>query len=315
MKKYLSVLALGLVTLLSACVKSNANNLKIVSPTGAPAVAFYNFADSDNYTTNSTPANIVAMMTKDGPDVVVIDGISGIKALKNNAPYKYLATITFGNFYVAKTGNDDDNTLNDGDNVLIFGQGQTPDILFNRIYNNLNLNKSYVANVNQASTCLCSGKNLDNQDLDYVVIAQPILQKILGDKTCATANKNGIYADLQEKYQEANNNAKVIQASIFVKNSLDKDVVMDFATTLKNDIEKAIKNPELIQEGFSKVDADVATSKFGIAAQMAINVLKNNNGLGLGFEYGKDLKQDFQLFLEYFNEEMYSDNLVFDYES
>ena len=137
----------------------------------------------------------------------------------------------------------------------------------------------------------------------------------MGDKTCATANKNGIYADLQEKYQEANNNAKVIQASIFVKNSLDKDVVMDFATTLKNDIEKAIKNPELIQEGFSKVDADVATSKFGIAAQMAINVLKNNNGLGLGFEYGKDLKQDFQLFLEYFNEEMYSDNLVFDYES
>ena len=48
MKKYLSVLALGLVTLLSACVKSNTNNLKIVSPTGAPAVAFYNFADNDN---------------------------------------------------------------------------------------------------------------------------------------------------------------------------------------------------------------------------------------------------------------------------
>ena len=69
MKKYLSVLALGLVTFLSACVKSNTNNLKIVSPTGAPAVAFYNFADNDNYTTNSTPANIVAMMTKDGPAV------------------------------------------------------------------------------------------------------------------------------------------------------------------------------------------------------------------------------------------------------
>lgn len=316
MKKIKYFGTLLLTFLMASCTKASTDisKLSILTPTGAPAVAFYNYADNEMYTTNATPANIVAMMNQNGPDIVVIDGLTGIKALKNEAPYQYLATITFGNFFIAKTGNDDNDTLDENDSVLLFGQGQTPDVLFNKLYANLNIKKSYVANVNQAGSCLCAGKNTNNEDVDYVLIAQPILQKILNDTTCATYQKAAIYASLQEQYKNANGDAKIIQASVFVKKTVEKEVVKEFAKSLKKDIENAIANPELIKQGMGKVENDVAVSKYGIAAAMAAAVLKNNNGLGLGFAYGKDLKNDFQIFLNYFNEEMFKDEFIFDYE-
>ena len=43
-----------------ASEKVDFSSLKILSPQGAPAVAFYNYSDNNNYTTNATPSNIVA---------------------------------------------------------------------------------------------------------------------------------------------------------------------------------------------------------------------------------------------------------------
>ena len=56
-KKYL---LLSLICLTSCNVDHS--TLKIVCPTGAPALAFYNNVENANFETNSTPSNIVSMM-------------------------------------------------------------------------------------------------------------------------------------------------------------------------------------------------------------------------------------------------------------
>ena len=110
--KLKKIIPLLLITILAGCSKKNADELTIISPTGAPAVAFYNYATNENYTTNGTPANILSGMTQNGNDIVVIDTLSGLNAIKDaDAPYQILATITFGNFYLVGTGNDDDQKM------------------------------------------------------------------------------------------------------------------------------------------------------------------------------------------------------------
>ncbi len=291
-----------LITFLAGCTKDKANELTIISPTGAPAVAFYNHATNDNYTTNGTPANILSGMTKNGKDIVVIDTLSGLKAIKDaEAPYQIFATITFGNFYLVGTGNDDNQTIDQDDNIVLFGQNQTPDKLFQLLYPNFT-NISYVTNVQESGKCLCSGKTTNGaEDVDYVFVAEPIMTNILTNQECNTYMKTNII-DIQEKYKEATQDKLLTQASMFVKKGIDAKQLETFATNLKNDIEAGINNPDLIFQGMSKLTDQEAAAKFGIGAQMAKLVMSYGNRLGLGFEYAIDIKEDIDAFIALFGE-------------
>ena len=111
-KKY--ILTMLPVILLGACSNGlkETSTVNILAPKGAPAVAFYNHATDDNFTTGAAE-NIKSMLTKKSPyTVVVVDTLSGVSALQNKAPYKIAATITFGNFFLAATGNDENRRLN-----------------------------------------------------------------------------------------------------------------------------------------------------------------------------------------------------------
>ena len=96
-------------------------DFSIVSPTGAPALAFYNYATYSNFETNRVPTNIVAMMNKGEKDVVVLPTNAGVQAIVNkNAPYLLAATITFGNFYIVSMNNDDNQVMDASDTILLF---------------------------------------------------------------------------------------------------------------------------------------------------------------------------------------------------
>ena len=200
-KKYL---LLSLICLTSCNVDHS--TLKIVYPTGAPALAFYNNVENANFETNSTPSNIVSMMNGNSNyDIVVIDTVSGIKAINNGANFKLAATLTFGNFYLAATGNDENSTLDKDDVVILFGQNQTPDLLFNKIYGE-GYNVEYVTNVQDAAKCLASGKNMITKStVDYVFIAQPALYTILNNEDSPTYGNASVYANIQEEYKKITN--------------------------------------------------------------------------------------------------------------
>ncbi len=312
-KRYL---LLSFVLLSSCSSKVDTSNLKIVAPTGAPAFAFYNHANSNNFETNSTPSNIVAMMNdKSDKDIVAIDTVTGIRAIQKGAPYLLASNITLGNFYIASTGNDDNKVMDEDDKIILFGENQTPDLVFHYIYGNVfDKNIEYVTNVQDAAKCLASGKNLlTGSSIDYVFVAQPVLYTILNNKNATTYSKAEIYENIQDKYKEKSDNLSLIQASIFVKNSDDSKynkTINNFLKSLKSDITSVINNPNLMDNTIGKLETEVATSLYGANYQMVKKVIEDDNSLGLGYIKAIDNKKAIDNFISLFgmdetNEEIY----------
>ena len=134
MKKYLSLIAVALA--LTACNTANSaskgdsssaapeydrSSLSILTPTGAPALAFYNYAGNSKFETNAAPATISGQMAAGSKNVIVLPTNAGVKAIVDNkAPYKLAATITFGNFYIASLNNDDNQVMDENDTIILF---------------------------------------------------------------------------------------------------------------------------------------------------------------------------------------------------
>lgn len=307
------LLLIPLLLLTSCNSNVDTSTLKIVCPTGAPAIAFYKESENTNFETNSTPSNIVSMMNNNSDkDIVVIDTVSGIKAINNGSPYKLAANITLGNFFIASTGLDEDGVMNEDDTIILFGQNQTPDYIFHYLFEDkFDDSIEYVTNVQDASKCLASGKNLvTKSSVDYVFIAQPALYTILNNKEAPTYGKSSVYLDIQEEYKKKSNGLSLIQASVFVKETSDSKMINSYLKELKSNIDLAINNPELITEPISKVGEELALSLYGVNLNVAKNVLSDNNKLGLGYVVAKENKQAIDNFINLFgveetNEEIY----------
>ena len=287
------------------------SSLSIVTPTGAPALGFYDFATSPNFETNDTPTNIVAMMVAGQKDVVVLPTNAGIQAINGkSAPYKLAATITFGNFYVVSMGNDTNNTMDADDTILLFQKNNVPDKIFHYVYGDtLNAGIHYVEAVSDASRAIISGSFTDaetgtNIVPNYVMIAEPALTNV-------KSKKDGIsvYANLQEEYKKKSDNKEIFQASVFIKNTVEQMTAQMFLSALEFDINSALKDASKLKEGMSKVES--AATVFGVAPEMAETVLKNGNGMGLGYKYAKSNKAAIDTFLSLFNIQETNEEIYF----
>ena len=78
---------------------------------------------------------------------------------------------------------------------------------------------------------------------------------------------------------------------------------------LKKDIEEAIADPSKMSAGMNKAEA--AQELFGVAPAMAENVLRKNNGMGLGFKLAKDNKEAIKTFLSIFGINDVEENTFF----
>ncbi len=75
-------------------------DFSIISPTGAPTAAFYQYAPTSFLDTNSTATNVAAQFQTSNYDVIVFDSLKGIAQITNTetpAPYKLARIITKGN--------------------------------------------------------------------------------------------------------------------------------------------------------------------------------------------------------------------------
>lgn len=265
-------------------------------PVQAPAVAMAQFATFDKFETTNDPTFIALAMAAGKYDIVVAPTNVGMNAMKSaNAPYKLLATITFGNFYIASTGNDDDIVMDADDYIVSFQPAGIPNKVFHYCYGTgLDSGIHYVTNNLAAQTCLETGKNSGdgNADVDYVIIAEPSL-------TIAKSNNANveIYQDLQNKYYTKSGGSLITQASIFVKNTLkSKDVKEEFLPILKSSIEGFIETPSKLKKAMEKVEG--AQSIFGVTPEVAQEATKNGNRMGLGIKESKTILEDTNKFLE-----------------
>lgn len=312
--KNIKLITLSAILALVGCVsKTHDLKVKVLTPTGAPSIAFYNYSSDINFSTNNTVSNIVGIMNGTADyDVVVVDTTNGIQAINSGAPYKLASTITLGNFFIASTGKDANGVLDEGETVVLFGnQNAVPYKLFSYLYGT-KINVEFCGGgVDKALQVLETGKNLaSGNDASWVFIAQPYLFRAQNNTTSIIHNKNFPVINVQEKYKEKTGDLPLMQASVFIKNTVSKEIGNEFLNNLKSDILNAISNPNLVKEGMDKLnDPNLADTKFGVASETAFEVMKTN-GLGLGYLYAKDNKKAIDSYISLFgmgttNEEIY----------
>lgn len=315
MKKFILVL----IILLSLCgckkeeIKKESiySNVGIIAPTGAPSLAFINYIDDSSFETNSAPTNILSMMSKKSDKrIVVIDVTSGIKAINQGAPYKLAAILTFGNFYIASTGNDDNGIMDESDTIVLFGQNMIPDTIFHYIFNDLyDSSIEYVSAVQDAGKCLAAGKNLETgSEVDYVFMAEPVLSTVLNNESAPTYKKAGVYMNIQDEYKKKSG-LNLIQAGLFVKDDgyfKDHD---DFYKYYSDNINKILNDNEYVDSYLNGKSDEEISSIFGINSKLMHQALKTNS-IGLGFKNAyyeiADIREFAKLFkIEEVNEEIF----------
>ena len=286
--------------------------LSIVTPTGAPVLAFYDQIANENYSRVAAEA-ISALWTGDAsPDILVVDLTSGIKAIANGADYRLGAIITFGNFYLASTGNDEDETMDTDDKIVLFGNvNMLPSKIWHYLFGEeYDESLIYEGNAQTAAAALASGKASDGTDVDYVFLAQPAMFASL------KKNENAkLYMDIQEEYKKKSG-LDMIQAALFINNRVDQETADAFLKERETAINAVIENPELASEGLSVYKDEEAVAQYGFNPAVVVNVLKQKNALGgnamgLGFKRAVDIKDDIDTFLSVFGIEKTGEEIYF----
>ena len=282
----------------------NIDNLSIVCPAGAPSLAFYSELDNDKFATSDAASIMPELKSDSGSDIIVIDTVNGIKTLVGGAPYKLAANITFGNFFIAATGNDEDNKMTEDDYIVLFSQGATPDLLFHYLYGNeYDSNIHYVAAVSDAAACLIKGINISDDErtideepyVDYVMIAEPALTAALAQNDSAY-----IYENIQNKYDLTTGHG-LVQASVFVSNRLSDEQVNMYLDKLKNNITNLQNDSNIFIDATAGLaDAEIKEI-FGIPNTKIASIVLEKNSIGLGYKKAIDNKESIDGYISIFD--------------
>ena len=271
-------------------------DLKVLAPTGAPAIGLYQFATSENLTTTTNPqTGLMPMFKSNEYDVIVAPTHGGLnQVLNQGANFKLAATITFGNFYIVSMGTDADSTLNQGDKIIIFQENDIPGKVFNYLYGDLGLSVTAVAAASDTKLIISQNGVYDGVQYDYVYTAEPVM---------SSSNKTA-FINVQEAFKEKSGNKLMTQASVFVRNDTESTKVDKFLSVLKKSIEDGLNDPSLIQTEIEKLgSASEQQNKIGVPGAMAKKV-SVNNGFGLGFRAASEIKEDIRTFVNIVNPNM-----------
>lgn len=301
-KKTTFVSLLGVLALAS-CAPSEPHTFSIITPTGAPAAAFFDIAQNENYVydTNSIPSNVGANLQTNEYDAVVFDFYNGLKAIKNNeTQYKLARIITGGNLYLVGINRTTEPTSDNPGYIVSFGKDLLPDLVYKSIYGEEIANAThYVASVAEAGGILQAGIHAGNQ-VDYVLVAQPVLFAQMSSSPIKDSYT--VVASLRTKWEAKTGQKAIPQAGLFidsVKYAKHKNKYNAFLAELDDSIDTCIEDPDTMKNGIAaQGDADAQKSFFGFTAQVAYNVQKNNQN-GFAFVSSEDADTiDIQAFLE-----------------
>lgn len=313
MKKTYTLLLLPLLVLGGCAKTTHELTLSVMTPSGAPSVAFYNYATDAKFNTNNNVTTINGFMNNGDYDVIVIDTTSGIKAIEAGAPYKIAATITTGNFYLASTSAAN-NSLDADDTIVLFGNANAvPYKIFSYIFSDFVSKVEFCGGgVDKAAGVLETGVNTaTGHNADWVFIAEPYLYGAKHNATSILYNKDYPVINIQEKYREKTTNLPLMQASLFVKNTADKEEAKKLLNNLKGDIQKGIKTPSKIKEGIDKIDdPSLRETKFGRPSD-EIEAVMQYNGLGLNYLSAMENKEAIDTFLSLFGFGVTSEEIYF----
>ena len=82
-----------------------------------------------------------------------------------------------------------------------------------------------------------------------------------------------------------------------------------FAFNIEDDVNELLNDPDLLISKTEGLDEQLVSSKIGVNVTLANKVLKNNNGIGLGFKYVSENKNSVNEFLKLFNLSISDENI------
>ena len=267
-------------------------NLKIASPAGAPAVSLFAHLDEKEVEINAAE-NVQAYMSDTADkDIVILPTNFGVNAIVNKGVgFKIAATVTFGNFYLLSTGLDEDKTLNEGDKVLAFQQNGVAGKLFNYVYGDKALEVTYLADAATVKNTILTAN--ESFDYDYALLAQPVVNAILKNKTGYAT-----YSNVQEDYKTKSGGKEITQASIFVKNTADVEKVKADLSTIKNDVDQLLEDTLNIVNLTTSLEEEVVSAKLNGTSYAIKGLLDNGNQLGIGYKDAYANKANIDAFLQ-----------------
>lgn len=271
---------------------TNAINLKVACPAGAPAVSLFAHLGESNVEINAAE-NVQAYMTgTSDKDVVILPTNFGVNAIVNqNVEFKLAATVTFGNFFLLSTGLDDNNALDSGDKVLAFQQKGVAGKLFNYLYGDLGLDITYDADAASVKTKILTADS--SFDYDYALLAQPVVNAILKNKS-----SYAVYSNIQEAYKTKTGGKEITQASIFIRNTVEAETAKAFLNTIKGDVEQLLDDTQVIVDQTSSLEEERVAAKLNVNAQAIKGLLDNGNQLGVGYKDAFTNKANIDAFLQ-----------------
>lgn len=288
----LLITSCGAVNSSSAPLSSSSENtnydFSIISPTGAPTAAFYQFAASNDFTTTSTATMVSAQFATTNYDVIVFDSLKGINQITNAdtpSPYKLARIITKGNYYLVSIDKPEGLEPTSADLIINFGQNGTPDTIYKTLYPDFIDNTVYVTSVSDALTVLVNG-TYNQEAVDYVFIAQPALFSALNNTSAATFGKIKIVADIQQSWFDLTGQNGFPQAGVFVRNEVYTVHPIAFSYLLNiidEAIETSIDDPSTVVHALDDYGSSTdQIARFGFDSTMFAGVQTDGaNGLGL----------------------------------
>ena len=288
--------------------KVDYSDLKIACPSGAPALALYDMYDSSNVEINASADNVASYLSANSEKDIVIAPTNLVvsKVIKGGAPFKLAGVITFGNFYIAATGNDDNETFDKDDYIVLFQTTGLPGKLFNYTYGTDYTNIHSVDAASNAARCLITGINESdsNASVDYVLVPQPALTPALQNaKTSrsAVADKIKVVKNVQEDYYAKAGNNPITQASIFVKATNDhtkRVKVGSFLYDVSKKLEAIKANQDDLDAKLGSLENTQLQAKFGAPNLTILKKVVKENSVNIGYEVGIDFKSSVDSFLK-----------------
>ncbi len=311
--KKLILLIVSLV-FFAGCSQKPANSddktsLKILSPSGAPALALVDlFSMPEMYTIDVVDGADVlqaAFVQPEGEyDVSVAPTNLGVKlAQAGKTEYRLAGVVTWGNLYVLA---ENENVLKNENIVFAaFGEQAVPGLVFNHVKDQLSLNEiTYYNSVTEAQAALLSG------NADAALIAEPAATATIAKAKEKNMNFN-IIADVQALWKNTTGSLGYPQASIFVKTTEQNEIQIDsLLDQISSSIEKYLSDAENSQFDSIVQSIDLAgTETLGVPnAQVCA---KSYSRLGLRYRPAVECEKELKDFLNLFGIEYVPESVLY----
>ena len=313
-KLFIPIISLLALTSLGACSNENTSgnnysgvdysDLKIAAPSGAPALAVYDMYKNTNVEINNNPSTIIGYLNEGSDKDIVIAPTNALTGFNDNSAFKIAGVVTFGNFYLVATGNDDNETIDTTDYIVLFQKPGLPGRLFNYCYGT-SFNTVNVAGVTDATVCLETGVDSahENATVDYVLVSEPGIETSIANAKAArpdVANKIKVVKNLQEDYAAKSGNTPITQASIFVRNTTDETKITKynaFISDVATKFNQIKQNQDDLDAKLGDLSGVDLKTKFLAGSLAELKESVRTNTINIGYQRAKDYKTAIDNFL------------------